>query len=635
MKRILLFFMLLFVVISCEKEITEYNCNPVCKDTEVCSKDNRCMTKSSCNPSCATDEICDENNECIAKKCDPTCAADEICNSDFECIKHGCNPTCSENEICDNNNQCVVKECENCNDWEECTSGSCTPKDGKCNIKSDCDDNQICKENSCIEQFCTANKCSNQEICIEDDKKCILNTGKCNDTTNKCEDGFTCNSDGYCIDSNDVIFTTIRELQINPDFIDKKVMTKGVVSAIALSQTRNQKGLYIQDGVDKHSGLYIYFIAAGQTNIKVGDQVKVIGVLDRELKAARVRTNIDEIVVLSSNENIFEKVEVDYFKEDILDYESMLIDVKLETRFNMQIFLSRHLIFMNSEGARILVKDTISWLNHLSLNVKLIKLVGILENSDDGARVLPRSESDIQISTPNCAPECKEWESCLDDNLCVLDAGRCENSTQCGENYSCNTENNYCEVSEIILNNGEFEEWSSGNPTGYFYGSAIKATQESSKKYQTNYGAKVERFEYLADGTSNVNMLSPKIAVDYNKNYKLKLFVLDNDYDVDCRIYYESYNISDIKIGSGSLPSNDGLTKNVDNWMELDFTTNFISQTWREPMENISYIRFGIRVNKGHNNVIDGIPLDNTLPEGYNPSGTGIIYLDSLTIEEL
>ncbi len=559
------------------------------------------------------------------------------CDTEKKDNDYSCTPTCKESEVCTKDGRCIPKDdkCENCKEWESCQENECVLLENRCNDHSNCIDDKICDEShNCVVddgKFCIENRCSISEVCNEEKKECLSQTGKCTDD-NSCEDGFSC-INSYC-EKDGVISTTIQEIQTEPLLLEKTVQITGVVSAVALSQTRNKKGVYIQNDIIKHSGVYIYFTTAGESDIKIGDRIKVTGVLDREFTGARVRTKIEEITTLSSGEFPYEKVKIDYFSNDAKDYESMLISVILEKRFNLREFLEQHVVFRDELNNAIYVKDTISWLNHLSLNIKLEKLEGILENYQDYLRVLPRSESEIQISTPLCEPSCKEWEACLDRNSCTLDYSRCESNEDCSNGQNCNTETHWCEQTSG-LENGEFEIWESGKAVGYLPGSALRVSREENKKYQTNYAARVTRYD--ESGTANINFLSPKIAVDYQKNYKLSLFVLDNDYDVDCRIYYEAYNIYDTKIGSGIPPSNDGLTKNIDNWVELTYSTNFINggEIWRGPVEDLAYIRFGIRINKGHNNVIDGEPLDDTLPANYEPSGTGDIYIDTLTIESL
>jgi len=80
-------------------------------------------------------------------------------------------------------------------------------------------------------------------------------------------------------------------------------------------------------------------------------------------------------------------------------------------------------------------------------------------------------------------------------------------------------------------------------------------------------------------------------------------------------------------IGSGIAGGND-FTQNIDNWVKLTYSTNFIAEIWRGPLENLSYIRFGIRLYKSHCNI------DETCPENYEGNGSGYLYIDSLNIIE-
>jgi hypothetical protein len=533
--------------------------------------------------------------------------------------------SCSDDTKKENNNNDCLNSCQ---EWEECNSNNeCSIKDGFCYDITNCSTDYYCDSNhKCIKEeetiFCIEGKCNEDEICDEINKRCLTTvaTGKCQ-TNDDCEDGFTCNAE--------FIYTTIQNIQIDDSLIDKSVQTTGIVTAIALSQTRTPKGLYIQYGEEKHSGIYVYFIAAANTNIKVGDNVKVGGILDRHEGKARIRTNIEDILIMSSGEMPYKPVNINYFTA-LSDYESMLTTIVFNKRFNLLEILSEHLIFLGEDYSKIYVKDTLSYLNHLSLYVKLESLSGILDNFNDLGRVLPRSEDDIVVSMPFCSDVCSGWESCLDENTCVLDRGRCTIDNDCPkENSTCNTETHYCEEPTLLIN-GNLDTWDNTSmPTGYLIGDALKVTQEENNKESSNFSARVERLDYLEDGTETVEFLSPPISVDYNKDYLFSLYLLENNYDIDAKICYKAYNFSDRVIGSGIVGDND-FTQNIDNWIQLSYTTGFISkgEIWGDLIENLSYIRIGIRLYKAH------CLTDNTCPTGYEATGNGFLYIDSLSIVE-
>ncbi len=582
-----------------------------CSDTDRVNNNN-------CNPTCKDYQVCNESNKCELKK--------GYCNTENDC---------SNNQICNSNNKCIdetVTQCtksEECASYEECKDNKCILKQGSCNDNLDCPKTQTCENNHCTEKTdsCDNTPCREWETCNTIANKCELITGKCL-IDSDCEQEFTCNSQGYC-QKDDFFYTTIQNLQTDESLIDKKAQTIGIVTAIALSQQRQPKGLYIQFGEEKHSGLYVYFIEAGATDIKVGDRIKVTGILDRDIGHLRIRTKISDIQLIRNGEMPYKPISVDYFTA-LDNYESMLIDVILNSRFNLRDIRPEHWIFINQfdSNLKIYVKDTISYLNHLSLSVKLNSLIGILDNFNGLARVLPRTEDDIVVYVPFCEEDCKEWEECLDIDYCAISEGRCVENSDCrNENATCNTESHYCEEPSI-LDNADIDNWTSGKPNGYLIGDALKVTQEDNKVEASSFSAKVERFEYLKTDNDSVEFLSPPVAVEYDKNYELSLFILDTNYDIDAKIYYKAYDVYNTYIGSGIAGDND-FTKNIDNWVQLKYVTGFIDkgEIWRGLPENLSYIRFGIRLYKGHCDV-------DSCPDNYEADGTGYLYVDSLNITE-
>jgi len=477
------------------------------------------------------------------------------------------------------------------------------------------------KDNN-IESGCIENKeiCNSWEICNETTGECELKSGKCN-LDEDCLTGDCI--EGYCRKDN-IIFTTIQNIQTDDSLLGKIVNVEGAVTAIALSQRRTPKGLYIQNGRGKNSGLFVYFTQAVQTDIKPGYKVSVQGILDREKGALRLRTDESKILKVKSNIE-YAPVKVDYFKS-LPEYESMLVNIILNKRYNLMDIKPFHFVFSDMNESEILVKDTLSYLNHLSLYVKLQHLSGILENYNGSPRVLPRDENDIIVSKSVCEPKCEEWEACLDNNMCILQKGRCYLKNDCEENFICN-ENHYCEADESLYNSG-LEIWGNGFPDGYLSGKALKVYLEDGKVFEGDYSAKIEMIYSLKESNSDVEFLSPPFSVDKEKNYLLKLQILENNYEIDAKIYYKAYDVYGDVIGSGIAGGND-FTLNVDNWVELGYTTSFVSEIWGGPIENLSYIRFGIRLYKGH------CEIDETCPSGYTPTGNGYLYVDAFKIEEV
>ena len=242
----------LFIFISCsdDSKVQDKKCPTNCETWEACNADFNCELKE---------------GYCIDKD---NCNDDEICNSEHKCEKatvNDCliNDDCGLNQICNNEKKCEYKE-------------------GYCLSDNDCKNSQVCNsENLCEDKVqvnnCFETNCQEWETCNQETKSCDFISGKCQ-SDEDCESELKCNNQNYCsfeseTPEDNYISTTIQNLQTDTNFIDKKVQTTGIITAIALSQKRKPKGLYIQFGEVKHSGIYVYFIEASDTNLKVGDRV--------------------------------------------------------------------------------------------------------------------------------------------------------------------------------------------------------------------------------------------------------------------------------------------------------------------------------------------------------------------------
>ncbi len=497
-----------------------------------------------------------------------------------------------------------------------------TVENEECSINSDCinfGENYIC-ENNLKKCVFDCSKCSDWESCSDDKTSCIPISGRCSKTTD-CSYGFSCNSNGFCEDNSGVIETTTNWLHIETSLLNKQIKTSSNILAIAYSQTGNIKGLYLQNSENPYSGIYIYFTTAGSFSFEIGSKVEVVGVLDNQMGKKKVRTDGASVTILNDEKKSFNPITIDYFDENISQFESMLVNIKLDSRFNMTLFLPQHYVFSDESGKQIFVKDTlnIGVLNVVSLNDKLISLGGVLDYEDSNFRVFPITENDIVVKTPICSG-CSEWESCLDDSLCVLSENRCNQTTDCELLGAICDETHYCKA-PFSLENGDIELWSENTPTDFFIGDALTISKESEIINSGSFSAKVTRVNSLVgEDKTKANILSPKVAVDNSKNYNFSIFVYDDDNNVDARVTYEIYNSLGSKIGSGVPYSNDGYTQNSENWQQLSWSTDFLMHLWSgNELTDIDSIRFGVRLYKDHSN--------------NSSTGDGYIFIDNLSID--
>jgi len=117
--------------------------------------------------------------------------------------------SCNDGNLCTENDVCSQGVCSgtpiNCNDGIECTIDSCV--DGVCQYDtsacscaqdSDCEDGNICTDNTCnLETFlCESTyntyQCNDNDLCTEDD---VCSQGTCSGTAINCDDGDVCTDD--------------------------------------------------------------------------------------------------------------------------------------------------------------------------------------------------------------------------------------------------------------------------------------------------------------------------------------------------------------------------------------------------------------------------------------------------------
>lgn len=579
-----------------------------CTEWQECSasgaacvaKDGRCDTHFDCSDE-TVNTICDtENHTCVEPvnfSCD-LCKVWENCNEtkktctlkENRCYK---DEDCSGGAVCDTEIHTCQFDCNTCETWEQCNNEetACEAKPGSCSVQEDCGDWGNCN--------------TTEHLCIPLEGRCA-NDENCNNNL-VCKENHFCGNDEY-------VTTTINWLQESDLLLDQVVQITSTVTAVALSQSENQKGAYVQNGTEPYHGLYIYFNNAGAFDIKAGDQITATGTLDNQLGVRRLRTPFNTIVISKRDQTVPASVEIDYFTQSRA-YESMLVSIKLDSRFNIIQVLPQHYVFGDDADKTILVKDT---LDHelsyiLSLDDKLVSLTGIIDHDELEFRVLPRDENDITLITPVCGTACSEWERCVDIDICVLDGDRCVEQSDCTKPGAvCNTEAHWCELPATMIN-GDLESWDDDTtPTGYMIGHALDVKQDTATLNSGSSAAWITQSQTPAE-TIESNILSPAIAVKGYKNYRLKASVLDKKESIKARMVYELYDIYNQKIGSGVPPSNDDFTYDSDVWQDLTFDTTFIAHMWGSSVtDDIASIRFGIRLY-----------------------GTGSLHLDDLTIEEI
>ncbi|MBN2694915.1 hypothetical protein JXR93_09655 [bacterium] len=276
----------------------------------------------------------------------------------------------------------------------------------------------------------------------------------------------------------------------------------------------------------------------------------------------------------------------------------------------------------------------------------------------------------------NGTHNCETGYSCVNSggSFSCVDINECSNNTDnCQDGFQCiNTEGSFncIEIAEIVVTNGDLESWVTRNePEDWQIGqndgdetiTVTKVTnsatvphlcqrdadcggvslscQYSSDKQINHtcsnitdtvnslsgvYFAKVYRSSSIS--SDEAEFLSPPIPVSYLKQYRFTYKVYDNDLNVSAVPYYRMYSDSTDynKIGSGYILN---YSSNSTDWQDFSFSTNFANHL-KDGFElsELSYIRVGIRLLKQN---VRSPYAD------HEPSGTGVVFVDDITIEEI
>jgi len=223
----------------------------VCIYTPIVCNDNNVCTTDDCNPAsgCFTiPVICNDNNACTSDACNAPSIGCQytpiVCNDNNPCTDDACDTgtgcfatndntnTCSDNSACTVGDACIDGACvpgiaPDCNDNNLCTDDSCNPLSGCVNANNtlSCDDNDACTEpdicgggscqsgaavncddgNECTTEICdVVNGCiytdlSNGTACLTDGDACtddICADGTCTHPATNCDDSEVCTLDG-------------------------------------------------------------------------------------------------------------------------------------------------------------------------------------------------------------------------------------------------------------------------------------------------------------------------------------------------------------------------------------------------------------------------------------------------------
>ena len=191
---------------------------------DSCNGDDGCIFTPTDGAPCDDGEICTEGDACVEDTCVPgTNSCD--CEEDADCADSDDGNPCNGVLVC-LDNACVIEpgsvvKCDGSADTA-CTTNQCNPANGKCEIKlaqdgSICDDGvictelSVCKDGECVGELidCDDDNPCTDDVCIEQQGGCVYqnNTASCNDDNactqeDSCKEGSCGGSAILCDDDN-------------------------------------------------------------------------------------------------------------------------------------------------------------------------------------------------------------------------------------------------------------------------------------------------------------------------------------------------------------------------------------------------------------------------------------------------
>ncbi len=162
-----------------------------CSDGDACTAGDAC-TKGNCKAKGPLG--CDDGNPCTKDGCDKVKGCTKVAHADG----YGCD----DGDACTLADNCTATVCggtkRDCDDGNVCTDDSCDKKAGCVNApnKAGCDDGDKCTS----ADGCDAGKCAGKaKVCDDGDKctadSCDAKTGQCGSAARSCDDGNSCTDD--------------------------------------------------------------------------------------------------------------------------------------------------------------------------------------------------------------------------------------------------------------------------------------------------------------------------------------------------------------------------------------------------------------------------------------------------------
>ncbi len=392
-----------------------------------------------------------------------------------------------------------------CQNWEKCENNKCILQENKCNHNNDCKDDFKCQLDihECIEdnnQECTNNatKCQNNtlltcennvwnsldctidnKICKTNEKtsSCIANETVCSQGETKCDNNnlLTCNNDSWetinCASSNKICETKenislcaeeeIQELTI-PEVKalkqNKMVITSGIVTYINIYDNK-VAGFYIQEGQNDNQAIYVFIKDGINSNLKLGDTVKVTGFEWKRFGINRIgdNDNSPSFEIIDSTSTIPNPKEISSTELSVGTID-MLVSITnapftVKTLGDAPLY---HTILVDNNNNELIINSKLYRFNENGLTVgsivtKIQGIAGSYQNNDESFTLLvrPRNTEDISFSNEgtkgySCRtiePKCNTGLKCNNSNICEIKLP-CDNA--CTETQYCDTDTDAC-----------------------------------------------------------------------------------------------------------------------------------------------------------------------------------------------
>lgn len=254
-----------------------------------------------------------------------------------------------------------------CNGWEQCSNGSCILNEGRCYGDDDCSGVDMCDHNSCVPP-------------------------------------------------GDPI-TPISDIQQGLVGANSVVRTRGVITV------KESQSIWIQDGDDPYSGIFIYSVSDYINDLSVGDEIILTGTYLEYNNLSEIK-GVTELIKTGKTKKLPESVTLT--NTDLSSGANMEQLEGMLVRFTGVLSVtggdSKTITLVDQNNHTHIIKTSL-YNPQLQINDYVTSITGVLSQYKDQYQIMPRFEADIvkgAVSDPCNGIICDSGMSCI-NGICIED----------------------------------------------------------------------------------------------------------------------------------------------------------------------------------------------------------------------